>query len=347
MNNKLKFITAAVITAAGLYIYGPLPAAYKAPGDLRDAPTDTWNAGAAMAQLDANHSVSGMEVPEVQGVAAVSVYSKSVEPAARAKRRAARHVSGLPAGGVAEKPVEWVRIQGGGYNMGADDIIFGNTPGPVHEVYVRDFEISRTPVTVEQFAECVAKNKCTAPDNGPNSNNGANCNWMKEGREYHPVNCVTWEQAVQYARFKQARLPTEAEWEYAATSGGRNQKYPWGNESPTCNRAVMNEGGSGCGYGGTMPVCSKPAGNTEHGLCDISGNVAQWVQDKATVDYQNTPTDGSAYLGPGIKNGAGGIERTIRGGSFYAGEAYRLRAQFRMPIFSNKRCDYIGFRIVR
>ena len=236
------------------------------------------------------------------------------------------------------KPVKWVTINGGKFIMGTDSGEKGfENAKPIHEVDIKTFEMSKTVVTVEQYAECVAKGSCTEPDTGDY------CNWGKTGRRFHPVNCVDWLHARQYARFKGARLPSEAEWEYAATSGGKNQAYPWGNDEPTCRKAVMSgNGGDGCGKNSTWPVCAKPAGNTAQGLCDMAGNVWQWVQDKYQDSYKGAPVDGSAF------EGSGGSPRGIRGGSFGDSDAGLLRADFRghlsVPVH---RYSSVGFRLAR
>jgi len=187
--------------------------------------------------------------------------------------------------------------------------------------------MSKTDVTVEQYAECVIKGECTEPVTGDY------CNWGKAGRQLHPVNCVDWNQAQAYAKFKGARLPSEAEFEYAATSGGRNQKYPWGNQEPTSELAVFNTNS-------TMPVCSKPNGNTAQGLCDMAGNVWQWVQDKYQDSYKGATVDGSAVEGTGS-------DRVIRGGSFYNSVASFLRADCRDNYVPGHRGANVGFRLVR
>ena len=247
--------------------------------------------------------------------------------------------------------VEWVRIEGTdsnplpawkacgegkGFCMGNDD-----RPGdasPTHEVKIKTFEMSKTLITVEQYAECVIQDRCTEP---ASEGHGGYCNWGQAGRQGHPVNCVSWFQANQYAKFKGARLPTESEWEYAATSGGKNQKYPWGNEDATCERAVMyGNGGYGCGGGSTMPTCSKPAGNTAHGLCDMAGNVGQWVQDAYQRSYAGAPEDGGAVE-------AADFGRVLRGGAFHFSDARRLRADrrsFESPAISH---GGIGFRLAQ
>lgn len=226
---------------------------------------------------------------------------------------------------------DWVTLPAGRFVMGV------RAPGegfldasPAHEVSLKAFEMSRTDVTVEQYARCVSAGRCTTPASG------VNCNWGKPGRERHPVNCVSWEQAVRYAGFVGARLPTEAEWEYAAASGGRSNKYPWGGEEPACGLAVMG----GCDTEGTMPVCSRPAGNTAQGLCDMAGNVWQWTRDKYSGSYANAPSDGSAFE-------AAGQARVVRGGSFDNGDFRLLRTVFRHGMAPGVRDAKVGFRVAR
>ena len=224
-----------------------------------------------------------------------------------------------PSAGAPSVPIEWVTIPGGKFAMGTDSGEKGfEDAKPVHEVTIKTFDMSKTLVTVEQYAECVIKGGCTEPATGDY------CNWGVTGRQFHPVNCVEWDQASEYAKFKGARLPSESEWEYAATSGGKNQKYPWGNDKPTCDKAVMyGNGGYGCGARSTMPVCSKTAGNSAQGLCDMAGNVWQWVQDKYRNSYKGAPVDGSAF------EEAEGSYWVVRGGSFYADDFRLVRADYR------------------
>lgn len=226
---------------------------------------------------------------------------------------------------------EWVALPAGRFLMGVRDPgeAFGDAV-PAHVVSLKAFEMSRTDVTVEQYAACVSAGRCAAPATG------GNCNWGKPGRQQHPVNCVSWEQAARYAVFAGARLPTEAEWEYAATSGGRDRKYPWGGQDPACGLAVMG----GCYTEGTLPVCSRPAGNTAQGLCDMAGNVWQWTQDKYIGSYSGAPADGSAFE-------TAGQARVTRGGSFDNGDFRLLQTVFRHGMVPGTRDARVGFRVVR
>jgi formylglycine-generating enzyme required for sulfatase activity len=103
---------------------------------------------------------------------------------------------------------------------------------------------------------------------------------------------------------------------------------------------MKSNSGYGCGTNSTMPVCSKPKGNTAQGLCDMSGNVWQWMQDKYQDSYKGAPVDGSAFEGAGSG-------RVIRGGSFGRDNARHLRADYRNVSDPGYRNDYVGFRLVR
>ncbi|OQC37378.1 MAG: Serine/threonine-protein kinase pkn1 [Deltaproteobacteria bacterium ADurb.Bin058] len=227
--------------------------------------------------------------------------------------------------------IKWVRITGGSFDMGSSG---HGSEQPVHSVTVPTFEMSKTEVTVAQYRACVYAGACTAPDTGDY------CNWGQSDRGSHPINCVDWDQARAFASWAGARLPSEAEWEYAARSGGRDWKYPWGDGDATCERAVMDDGsGNGCGRGSTTwPVCSKPRGNTTQGLCDMAGNVREWVQDWYHDTYDGAPTDGSAWESPT------GFDRVARGGSWEDYAVY-VRAADRYALLG--RGADLGFRLAR
>ena len=115
--------------------------------------------------------------------------------------------------GAEAAPLEWVTVNGGEHTMGEAGMYVVDDQ-PYHKVALKTFEMSRTAVTVEQYAECVAKGKCTEPKTG------GVCNWGVAGREHQPANCVNWFQVGDYAKFKGVRLASESEWEYASYAPG-------------------------------------------------------------------------------------------------------------------------------
>ena len=168
----------------------------------------------------------------------------------------------------AECLIEWVTIAGGAFQMGVEggdcSQEFENEQ-PVHEVSVSDFELARTGITVAQFRAYADSGACPEPRFA----RAANCNWNFDDRDDHPMNCVVWSEAYAFASAAGGRLPTEAEWEYAARSQGQAGCYPWG-DHVSCEFAVMDDGGgpAGCGRASTAPVCSaSPAGDTERQPC--------------------------------------------------------------------------------
>ncbi|RME47479.1 MAG: hypothetical protein D6795_14000 [Deltaproteobacteria bacterium] len=218
---------------------------------------------------------------------------------------------------------------------------------PVREIYLDGFWIDATEVTVAAFQACVDAGRCT-PAQG-----GENCNGAREGFADHPINCVTWAQAVDYCRWVQKRLPTEAEWEKAARGGCEkggdpfrceagvdDHKYPWGNAPPTCPVATFDNGVDGCGAYSTAPVGSKPAGDSPYGAGDLAGNVAEWVADWLGNDeYAFSESD----MPDGPENGS---YRVFRGGSWGA-PPEMLRVSLRSATLPTDAFSSIGFRCAR
>ena len=217
-------------------------------------------------------------------------------PAMRARRSRPRGRSKPGKAGI-----DWVSLPGGSFTMGSSD---NDDEKPAHRVRVEPFEIAKTEVTVAQYRVCVEAGACSAAPTG------RTCNWGNPDRDDHPVNCVDWAQARDFCRWAGGRLPSEAEWEYAARSGGLDQAYPWGNGEASCERATMDFGGNGCGANRTWPVCSKASGNSAQGVCDLAGNVWEWVEDWYHDTYTGAPADGSAWVSPA------GFDRVRRGGGW-------------------------------
>ena len=191
--------------------------------------------------------------------------------------------------------IRWVRIPGGSFMMGSN---LDADSRPRHQVRVPSFEMAQALVTNRQYRDCVSAGVCApAHDSGP---------WF--AADDQPVVGVDWEQARTFSQWVGGRLPTEAEWEYAARGGGRDQRFPWGDKEATCENLVFDD----CG-GTTAPVCSRPAGDTRHGLCDMAGNVWEWLQDRYHGTYEGAPADGSAWeTGPLNEK----WDRVLRGGSW-------------------------------
>ena len=153
---------------------------------------------------------------------------------------------------------------------------------------------------------------------------------------------VSWEDAVAYVRWlsgqtgERYRLPSEAEWEYAARAGSVTA-YSWGNEIGR-NRANCDGCGSRWDNAQTGPVGSF--GPNGWGLHDMHGNVREWVQDCWNVSYQGAPTNGSAWESGDCS------EPVFRGGSWYSGPGL-LRAADRIGRSSSYRSNNDGFRVAR
>lgn len=240
-------------------------------------------------------------------------------------------VQGDPAG-VEDDSMEglyWHLIKGGVFEMGDEGILWSE---PEHLVDVLDFELTRTEITVGQYRQCFDAGECPEPQLDE-----AGCNWSGTGMDDHPVNCVSWQSAVDFCEWIGGRLPSEAEWEFAAR-GEAEHSYPWGEEEATCDRAVMDgAGGFGCGQNATWAVCSRPDGDNPQGLCDMAGNVGEWVQDWFHDSYIGAPTDGSSWEYPV------GYQRVVRGGAFRY-NSYQLLSAKR---YHSAADVLVGFRCAR
>jgi formylglycine-generating enzyme required for sulfatase activity len=242
-------------------------------------------------------------------------------------------VSGKKAGDSGPDLSIMVKIPAGNFWMGCSPELDRSCQAdekPGHRVFLNEFWIDRTEVTVAQYAECFNAGSCNKPAAWEN------CNWGKKGRGRAPVNCVDWLQARAFCQWAGKRLPSEAEWEKAAR-GTDGRKFPWGNRGQGCKYAVMAQRGKGCGIKSAWPVCSKPSGNSPYGLCDMLGNVPEWVNDWYQNDY---------YGFAPVKNPAGpetGKERVVRGGSWYMSPVL-LGASRRQAVFPDGGAIDEGFR---
>ena len=235
----------------------------------------------------------------------------------------------------------------GGYVDGASDTM------PAHTVYLDGFWMDQTEVTNEMFATFVeSTGYVTDAETFGSSNDFRTTNveiiWEKveglawnhpngknsniSGIENHPVVHVSWNDANAYCSWAERRLPSEAEWEKAASwndAAGEKYAYPWGDDfdetrlnfcDKNCGYAFADRSLDD-GYAETSPVGSFPKGASPYGVLDMSGNVFEWVADWYSPDYyRNSPA--SNPLGPG----AGQI-RVMRGGAWAINNYYLSSAR--------------------
>ena len=228
--------------------------------------------------------------------------------------------------------LRWVDFASGTFPMGSD---YGDPDErPVRTVKTRTYRLAATEVTVAAYRACADAGWCE-PDNVDGEqwldhafDASRFCNYPQPERGSHPMNCVNWWQAEQFCAWIGGRLPTEAEWERAATAGSR--MYPWGDQPATCTYAAMNNGVDGCGAAMTAPVCERPPGRTPDGICDLAGNVWEWVSDwygaghyaENVADDPQGPAFGSARVrrGGSFRDQPGDLRGTNR---WYLGSVYR------------------------
>lgn len=227
--------------------------------------------------------------------------------------------------------IAFVWVSPGTFRMG-DDV-----SGPVHDVrFAEGFWLGKHEVTIRQYRSFCATTKRAEPEMAP----------FAQGDD-HPVVNVSWDDATAFCQWAGLRLPSEAEWEYAAR-GSEGRVFPWGDQDPDATRCNLYD--ASCpeklwwgkaafqdGHPHTAPVGSFPAGASPSGALDLAGNVFEWVEDEASRDYAADPSDGSprASMGLGV--------RVYRGGS-WATNAGPCRAASRTGDLQGL-CDRtVGFR---
>ncbi len=248
--------------------------------------------------------------------------------------------------------IEWVTIEGGSFQMGSTN---SSDEQPLHTVTVASFQIMKTEVTVGMYRACVSAGACAAPGcTGASTSADPQCNYGANATN-HPVNYVSWYQMMAFAAWVGARLPTEAEWEFTASSGG-TRLYPWGGELPSCALADWDNTNNdiGCAGAGTSPVCSTMSGNSAQGLCDLGGNVWEWTQDEYQSTYTGAPSDGRGWCTGACPinasdsnyNASDLTYRVLRGGSWSV-SGNRLRAAGRFGVNPNNQYSGRGGRLAR
>jgi formylglycine-generating enzyme required for sulfatase activity len=192
--------------------------------------------------------------------------------------------------------VGMILVPAGTFNMGST--AFPDTQ-PVHPVTLAAFYIDQFEVVNDLYHQCVAASACTDP--GKRNSDTRSSYYDDPAFGSFPVNNVTWQQSVNFCQWQQKRLPTEAEWEYAAV-GTDGRAYPWGGSFDTSLVPASADD--------TVQVGSIPGNASPFGAEDMSGNVLEWTADWYAPDfYAASPS--SNPTGP-----ASGDRKVMRGGAF-------------------------------
>lgn len=222
-----------------------------------------------------------------------------------------------------------VYVPAGEFIMGSEN--GGVDEKPVHTVYLDAYWIDQTEVTNAMFANCVQDGDCKEPSQ---TTYYADLDYAS-----HPVVYVSWEDANTYCSWADRRLPTEAEWEKAASWDEENQTnniYPWG-DSLDCSFGNYFDGSEFC-VGTTTVVGSYPSGVSPYGTLDMAGNAWEWVADWYDV-YTGGDPDASSDFGQEY--------RVLRGGSWSSGYDFYVRSTSRGKSVPNSSSVYAGFRCAR
>lgn len=220
------------------------------------------------------------------------------------------------------KEPEMIPIRGGSFAMGSNE---DPTEKPIHNVTVKPFAIGKYTVSVREWNECAA---------------AGGCNFTASGADDTPVTNVSWTDAQRYVGWlaqvtkKPFRLPTEAEWEYAAR-GATVTKYWWGDKMQPGMAACKDCGDSSPQQQPGKVGSFKP---NPFGLYDMGGGVDQWVEDCWHKNYQGAPTDGSAWVSGDCTS------HVLRSGS-WKNDARYVRPSNRDQYDTNVRYPTHGFRI--
>lgn len=225
-----------------------------------------------------------------------------------------------------ETPADMVLIPAGEFTMGK------NSPNPTdwqpeHKVFINEFFMDKYEVTNRQYYEFCTKTNYPLPEFWGMTQ-------FKCGLEFpdHPVVGVSFPDASKYAVWAGKRLPTEAEWEYAARGGLAGSNYPWGNQ---IDSSLVNYGKR---YKSTLTVGTfKPNG---YGLFDITGNVWEWTTDYYANDYYSHSPEKNPQ-GPSI-----GRFKVIRGGSWHSG-GMCVQTYYRNGLSPSWIDFAVGFRCVK
>ena len=232
-------------------------------------------------------------------------------------------------------PEKMKYIPAGEFNIGDPFKEGDKDEQPVKRVFIDAFFMDIHEVTVGEYKIFLSETNHLKP------------NWTKI-RQYsptdqHPILYITWHDAMAYAKWIKKRLPTEAEWEYAARGGLTNQRYPWGNDINSKHVNYKRQ------IGKTVKVGSYPSNN--YGLHDISGNVAEWCLDGYDPTFYTRLARKNPFADGNIQDVIQRVNqirtfRIIRGGSWH-GDENNLRIANRNSRSPSDTDRYFGFRCVK
>lgn len=284
---------------------------------------------------------------------------------------------------------DFVSFDGGTFVMGSDE---EPQERPAHLVQLSPFSVSKTEVTNAQFSRFVeATHHVTTAETAPDWDElrkqlpegtpkppdallvpgsmvfaarewrwTPGADWRHPegpkssiaGREQHPVVHVSWDDAAAYAKWAGGRLPTEAEWEFAARSGSSGHRYTWGDEwkpkmANTWEGQFPVTNSLDDGAEGTAPVRSYPPNAA--GLSDLAGNVWEWTADRYREDTYALRADGGVVIDPRGPDDPAEQRRVMRGGSFLCAPNYcaSFRTSARRSTSQDSSHSHLGFRIVK
>jgi formylglycine-generating enzyme required for sulfatase activity len=222
-----------------------------------------------------------------------------------------------------------ISVPGGAFTMGSNST--DPSEKPAHKVSIAaPFAIGKYEITIAQWNACVEAGGCPKPG------------VAAKGAPNTPVRDVSWDDTQQYVKWlskisgKPYRLPTEAEWEFAAR-GGTSTRFWWGEKMQT-GKANCKDCGQPWTQEGPVAVGSFAA--NPFGLHDVNGSVWEWVQDCWHTSYKGAPADGHAWETPSCR------ERVIRGGSWREGASY-MPSTTRFKYAASVRDGQNGFRVAR
>jgi formylglycine-generating enzyme len=276
-----------------------------------------------------------------------------------------------------------IRLDGGSFLMGTNSTegFAADGEGPVREVAVDPFYVDAAPVTNAQFEEFTRATgyrteaerfgwsfvfRGHLPENSLIEDTVLTANWWSkvagamwdrpegpdtnvEARGDYPVTQISWNDAAEFARWAGKRLPTEAEWEFAARGGLEQKTFPWGDELVPDGRHMCNvwqgefpvHDSAEDGYAGTSPVRAFPANG--YGLFSASGNTWEWCADWFHASFHLVGERGNP-AGPAF-----GQSRVMKGGSYLCHDSYcnRYRLAARTKNTPDSSATNVGFRCVR